>query len=50
MFKLLPHQERVLQENPKKALLVHEMRTGKTIIGAKWMITHVELVTPTSYV
>lgn len=37
MFKLLPHQERVLQENPKKALLVHEMRTGKTIIGAKWI-------------
>lgn len=37
MFKLLLHQERVLRENPRKALLVHEMRTGKSIIGAKWV-------------
>lgn len=37
MLKLLPHQERVLKENPKKALLVHEMRTGKSLIGAKWI-------------
>ena len=37
MLKLLPHQERVLKENPNKALLVHEMRTGKSIIGAKWV-------------
>lgn len=37
MLKLLPHQKRVLQENPRKALLVHEMRTGKSIIGAKWI-------------
>ena len=37
MLKLLPHQQRILNENPKKALLLHEMRTGKSIIGARWV-------------
>ena len=36
-MNLLPHQERVLKQNPAKALLNHEMRTGKTLIGAKWV-------------
>jgi len=37
MLELFPHQKRILDENPKKALLVHEMRTGKSLIGAKWI-------------
>jgi len=34
---LRPHQARIIAENPKKALLVHEMRTGKSLIGAHWI-------------
>ncbi len=34
---LWPHQERVIRENPKKAILAHEMRTGKSLIAATWI-------------
>lgn len=33
----LPHQQRILDANPAKALLNHEMRTGKSLIGALWI-------------
>lgn len=33
----MPHQLRVIEENPTKAILNHEMRTGKSIIGARWV-------------
>ena len=36
MDKLRPHQQRLLEENPSYALLVHEMRTGKSLIGKNW--------------
>lgn len=32
-----PHQARVIKENPKRAILAHEMRTGKSLIGAAWI-------------
>lgn len=35
-MELRPHQARILKENPDKALLVHEMRTGKSIIAKEW--------------
>lgn len=35
--KLWPHQQRVVKENPKRAILAHEMRTGKSLIGAHWV-------------
>ncbi len=35
--KLWPHQQRVIKANPKKAILAHEMRTGKSLIGAHWV-------------
>jgi superfamily II DNA or RNA helicase len=37
MFKLLPHQERLVKENPNKALLNWEMRTGKTLPASIWI-------------
>lgn len=37
MMKLLPHQQRILSENPARAILNHEMRTGKSLIGARWI-------------
>lgn len=33
---LRPHQQRVLEWNPTHALLVHDMRTGKSLIGQEW--------------
>lgn len=36
MVTLRPHQQRLLDENPNHALLVHEMRTGKSLIGKNW--------------
>ena len=38
VFKLYPHQQRIVDANPKKALLCHEMRTGKTPIAVYWGI------------
>lgn len=35
--KLFPHQERIIKKNPPKAILAHEMRTGKSLIGAYWI-------------
>jgi len=35
--KLFDHQQRVINQNPSKALLAHEMRTGKSLIGATWI-------------
>jgi len=35
-MSLRPHQQRLLEENPNYALLVHEMRTGKSLIGKNW--------------
>lgn len=35
-MNLRPHQQRLLEENPDHALLVHEMRTGKSLIGKHW--------------
>lgn len=35
--KLRPHQERVIRENPNRALLAHEMRTGKSLIACHWI-------------
>lgn len=37
MVTLRPHQQRLLEENPDRALLVHEMRTGKSLIGKNWV-------------
>src|SRR5437870_4781534 len=37
MVVRMPHQQRLYDENPKKALLNHEMRTGKSLIGAEWI-------------
>lgn len=34
---LRPHQARILQQNPKKALLAWEMRTGKTLPAKYWV-------------
>lgn len=36
MVSLRPHQQRLKNEDPDRALLVHEMRTGKSIIGKNW--------------
>ena len=36
MVQLRPHQQRVLDENPDRALLCHEGRTGKSLIGKYW--------------
>lgn len=36
-MKPLPHQQRFLDENPKKAILNWEMRTGKTLPAARWV-------------
>ena len=33
---LRPHQQRLKDEDPNRALLVHEMRTGKSLIGKNW--------------
>jgi len=33
---LRPHQQRIIDENPNRALLVHEMRTGKSLIAKRW--------------
>lgn len=35
-MKLRPHQARIVKQNPRKALLVHEMRTGKSLIAKLW--------------
>lgn len=35
--KLFPHQKKIIDENPPKAILAHEMRTGKSLIGAYWI-------------
>lgn len=35
-MKLRPHQQRILEENPKKALLCWEMRTGKSLPAKLW--------------
>ena len=35
-MKLRPHQERILKTNPDRALLVWEMRTGKSLVGKLW--------------
>ena len=35
-MSLRPHQQRLLEQNPDRALLVHEMRTGKSLIGKNW--------------
>ena len=37
MMKLRPHQQRLKDEDPDHALLVHEMRTGKSLIGKNWV-------------
>ena len=36
MVTLRPHQQRLKEQDPDHALLVHEMRTGKSIIGKNW--------------
>lgn len=36
-MKLRPHQQRLKDEDPDHALLVHEMRTGKSLIGKNWV-------------
>lgn len=33
----MPHQQRWYDTNPKKAIAYHEMRTGKSLIGAEWI-------------
>lgn len=33
---LRPHQKRILENNPPRALLVHAMRTGKSLILERW--------------
>lgn len=35
--QLMPHQRRIIKLNPSKAILNHEMRTGKSLIGATWV-------------
>ena len=35
--KLRPHQERVIKSNSNKAILAHEMRTGKSLIACYWI-------------
>jgi len=37
-IKLYEHQKRFVERNPDRALLVHEMRTGKSIIAICWML------------
>ncbi len=37
MTVLWPHQQRIVDLNPNKALLCHEMRTGKTLIAVNWL-------------
>lgn len=32
-----PHQKKVIDLNPKKAILAHEMRTGKSLIACYWI-------------
>lgn len=36
-MRLLPHQQRIIDQNPTRAILNHEMRTGKSLIGATWI-------------
>lgn len=36
-IKLWPHQSKIIKENPSRAILAHEMRTGKSLIGAYWI-------------
>lgn len=36
-MKLFPHQERFLKDNPKKAILAWEMRTGKSLPASIWL-------------
>lgn len=36
-MKPLPHQQRVIDLNPKKILLAWEMRVGKSLVGARWV-------------
>ena len=35
-MELRPHQKRIIEANPNRALLVHEMRTGKSLIAKHW--------------
>lgn len=35
--KLYPHQQKFVNENPDKALLVWEMQTGKTLAACEWI-------------
>lgn len=37
MPELMPHQERLVRENPAKRLVAWEMRVGKTLPAAKWV-------------
>ncbi len=36
-MKPRPHQARVIKRNPKKVILAHEMRTGKSLIAERWI-------------
>jgi len=50
-MKLWPHQKRLIEENPSKAILNWEMRVGKTLPAAKWIdhpkrIGNTYIVTP----
>ena len=37
MMERMPHQQRFYDWNPRKAIANHEMRTGKSLIGAEWI-------------
>lgn len=37
MKKLYPHQQRFIDKNPNRAMLVWEMQTGKTLAGCEWI-------------
>lgn len=39
-MKLLPHQQKFIDENPNKAILNWEMRTGKSLPAALWVNHH----------
>ena len=36
-MELRKHQKRIVDSNPKRVLLCHEMRTGKSLIAAEWL-------------
>lgn len=40
MMKLMPHQQRIVDTNPRKALLNWEMRVGKTLPAVLWLKNH----------